>query len=50
MLLKTFDQDTLPADFVFRSGFAPNRPTTDDFEQSMNIKVNPGAEGQYEKG
>ncbi len=41
-LRKTYDMDTYSKDFVYRPGFDAKRPTTDDFEQSMNIKVNPG--------
>jgi len=48
-LRKTYEYDAFPKDFQFRPGFDPNRPTTDDFEQSMNIKVDPGQEGSYEK-
>lgn len=47
LLRKMYEFDSFPTDFKFKMGFAENRPTTDDFEQSMNIKVNPGAKDTY---
>jgi hypothetical protein len=44
-----FDADRIDPNFKMTIGFAENRPMSMDFEQSMNIKVSPGAPGTFAK-